>query len=188
MSQDRQRFGEPTIQEMVADPIVIALMRSDNVEPEALERLLHVAESPFVLRSEARRLRGMAKATVDIDSKQKLAAQALDLAQRAEVIARWQENPESLRPSIDRFRARLVAGIDDPSLRKIVEQILRNAEQLAARLSNPQQPFSTGKTTTLIGPNTSTERKRSREGNSRHLSEPSTASNAAKYAKTLTLT
>ena len=36
MSRDRQRFQEPTIQEMVADPIVIALMRADNVGPEAL--------------------------------------------------------------------------------------------------------------------------------------------------------
>ena len=34
MSQDRQRFRELTIQEMAADPIVIALMRADNVEPK----------------------------------------------------------------------------------------------------------------------------------------------------------
>ena len=136
MSQDRQRFREPTIQEMAADPIVIALMRADNVEPEALEGLLHLAVSPFALRSEARRLREMAKTAADPGLKKKLAAQAFDLAQRAEVIAMWQENPESLRPTIEHYRARLAAGIDDAGQRQIIEQILRDADQLAARLSD----------------------------------------------------
>jgi hypothetical protein len=65
-----------------------------------------------------------------------LAAQAFDLAQRAEVIAMWQENPESLRPTIEHYRARLAAGIDDAGQRQIIEQVLRDADQLAARLSD----------------------------------------------------
>ena len=92
--------------------------------------------SPFALRSEARRLREMAKTAADPGLKQKLAAQALDLAQRAEVIARWQENPGKPAPDIERYRARLAAGIDDAGQRQIIEQILRDAEQLAARLSD----------------------------------------------------
>jgi hypothetical protein len=159
MSRDCQCFRELTIQEMVVDPIVIALMRADNVAPEALAKILHVVMSPSALRSEARRLRERAKTATDPDVKQKLAARAFDLAQRAEAIAMWQENPKILYHSIERYRAMLAAGIADAGQRRIIEQILRDADQLAARISDPRQPPSTDKTIELTDPTTSTDKK-----------------------------
>jgi hypothetical protein len=159
LSQDWLSCREPTLDEIMTDPIVVSLMQADNVASEALAKLLHVVMSPFALRSEARRLRERAQTAADPDVKQKLAARALDLAQRAEAIARWQGNPKILRHSIERYRARLAAGIADAGQRRIIEQILRDAEQLAARLCDPRQPPSTGKTIELTGPATSTDKK-----------------------------
>src|SRR3954447_1713424 len=69
MPQKMHNCRELTIDEIIADPIVTALMRADNVEPEALEWLLHMTVSPFALRSEARHLREMAKTAVDLGLK-----------------------------------------------------------------------------------------------------------------------
>lgn len=136
MSQDQHRYRELTIDEITGDPIVVALMRADNVEPAAVEGLLRVAVSAFALRAEARRLREMATTVLDPASKQEFAAQALDLAQRAEIISRWQEDPASLRLSVEHYRTRLAAGIPDSRQRQTIEQILLDAEQLNAPLSN----------------------------------------------------
>jgi hypothetical protein len=176
MSRDRYRRGEPTIDEIIADPIVILLMRADNVEPEALEGLLPVAVSPSVLRSEARRLRERARSATDPVLQQEWAGQAFDLAQRAEAIARWQEDPGSLPHSIECYRRRLAAGIEDAGQRQIIQQILHDAEQLAARLSDPRQPSATYKTIERIGPATATDRKHPREGNPAYLSAGNTVS------------
>jgi len=146
-----ERAGNPTIWEcrmqmgedleaearnLVRGDRDIARMRADNAASETLAEILHVPMSPSALRSEARRLREMAKTASGPGLKQELAAQALDLAQRAEVIARWREDPESLPPVIERCRAILATGGGDTSQRQVIRQMLRDAEQLNARLSD----------------------------------------------------
>lgn len=84
------------------------------------------------LRSASSRFREMVKTIADPVRKQELAARALELAQRAEAIAIWQEDRQRLHISIERYRAMLRAGIADADQKQIIERTLRDAEQLAA--------------------------------------------------------
>ena len=104
-------------------------MRADNLAQEVLEGLLPVAVFPFLLPRKLAVCGRWAKTAADPDLKQKMAAQAFNFAQRAEAIARWQKDPEGLRPSIERYRALLAGGIDNPSQRQIIGQTLHDAEQ-----------------------------------------------------------
>jgi hypothetical protein len=38
-TQDRRRGREPTVDEIMTDPIVVAVTQADSVEPKALKRL-----------------------------------------------------------------------------------------------------------------------------------------------------
>ena len=84
------------------------------------------------LRAEARRLRETIENVADPALKQELAARALDLSIRAEEIARSHEAPEILRMNISRYRSMLAAGTDDDQRRRIVQEMLRDAEETLA--------------------------------------------------------
>ena len=87
------------------------------------------------LRAEAQRLRDAAAAASNPELKQELAARALELAVEAEAIERSAEAPAILRANIERFRSMLAIGIDDPQQKRIVEDMLRDAEELLGRLT-----------------------------------------------------
>ena len=87
------------------------------------------------LRIEARRLRDAADSVADPQLKAELAARALELSERAEAIANSVENPEIIRANIARYRAMLAAGIADAGQKKIVEEMLADAEALLLRFA-----------------------------------------------------
>jgi hypothetical protein len=87
------------------------------------------------LRAEARRLREMIENLADPALKQELAARAVDLSIRAEEIARSHEAPEILRMNISRYRSMLAAGIDGDPKKRIVLEMLRDAEEMLAQVT-----------------------------------------------------
>ncbi|MGC2414046.1 MAG: hypothetical protein WA459_15265 [Stellaceae bacterium] len=90
------------------------------------------------LRAEVRRLLATVGDLSDPLLKRELAGQMVVLAQLAEAIERIKTNPELLRTTIARCRALLADGTSDETLRKIVEQVLAEAETLwAARAAGP---------------------------------------------------
>ena len=84
------------------------------------------------LRLEARQLRETVGKISDAALKKELAARALELAERAEAIERGQEDREIVRANIARYRAMLAAGIADENQKRIVEEMLRDAEEILA--------------------------------------------------------
>jgi hypothetical protein len=82
------------------------------------------------LRVEARRLRDAVGNICDTQLKQELAARALGLSERAEAIANSIEDPEIIQMNIEHYQAMLVGGIGDPCQRKIVEEMLDDAETM----------------------------------------------------------
>ena len=86
-------------------------------------------------RAEARRLRETIENVADPALKQELAARALDLSIRAEEIARSHEAPEILRMNISRYRSMLAAGSDDDQRKRIVQEMLRDAEEILAQVT-----------------------------------------------------
>jgi aconitase B len=88
------------------------------------------------LRAEARHLRAMAENIVDPALKRELAEQAFDLSARAETVERSQEAPEILRANIARYRNMLAAGIADEQQRRIVEEMLSDAEEMLAKATH----------------------------------------------------
>jgi U3 small nucleolar RNA-associated protein 14 len=89
------------------------------------------------LRAEARRLRETIENVADPVLKQELAARTLDLSIRAEEIARSHEAPEILRMNISRYRSMLAAGSDDDQRKRIIQEMLRDAEEMLARVTSP---------------------------------------------------
>jgi hypothetical protein len=90
--------------------------------------------SPEELRAEARRLMETVNNISDPQTKQELAARAFELSERAEAIANSIEDPDIIRMNITRFRAMLAAGISGTAQKKIVEEMLADAEALLANL------------------------------------------------------
>ena len=82
------------------------------------------------LRAEARRLREAIKNTSDPALKQQFAAQAFELAMRAEIIAKSSEDPDFLRTNIARYRRML--SVDDATIaeRRLIEAALSDADEL----------------------------------------------------------
>lgn len=85
------------------------------------------------LRAEARRLRDAVQNVSDPEMKRELATRALELAERAEAIAKSQKDPEIIRANVERYRQMLAAGIDDVLQKRIVEEMLSDAEQMLER-------------------------------------------------------
>lgn len=90
------------------------------------------------LRLEARRLRETVDKISDPALKRELAERALELAERAEAIERAQEDPEIVRANIVRYRSMLAAGIADENQKRIVEEMLRDAEEILANRRSQQ--------------------------------------------------
>ena len=88
------------------------------------------------LRAEARRHRETVTNVTDPALKQELAACALELSIEADAIERSSEAPEIIRMNIDRYRSMMAAGISDEQQKRIVEELLREAE-LALRQLTP---------------------------------------------------
>jgi hypothetical protein len=87
------------------------------------------------LRAEARRLMETVKNLSNAELKKELAARALYLANRAEAIANAMEDPKIILTNIARYRAMLAAGISSEPHKKIVEEMLADAETLLAARS-----------------------------------------------------
>ncbi len=87
------------------------------------------------LRAEARRLRETVDNLSDPELKKQFAARALELSERAEAIERSQEDPQIVRSNVERYRSMLAAGIADPDQKRIVEDMLADAEAVLANLS-----------------------------------------------------
>jgi hypothetical protein len=94
--------------------------------------------SPDQLRAEAYRLLDEAKRSRDPTVKQTLAAQAFELAQQAEAIASFPNDPEGLRLKIAQHRHMLSGASSEPRQR-MVAQLLRYAEDKLQRVSNQQR-------------------------------------------------
>jgi len=123
-----ERAGNPAIWEA-------RLRTAKNLEAEADQRGRRVMKSAEELRAEARRLRERVPSLSDPKLKKELAALALELSQRAEAIANSIEDPEIIHVNIARFRSILDSGIGNASHRRIVEEMLADAETLLANLS-----------------------------------------------------
>ncbi len=108
-------------------------LRSPAIVGSTAEAPLSVEE----LRAEARRLIDQANAMPDSAARRQIAARAFALSQRAEAVALAQENPEIIRWNIERYRSMLGDGIDDEPQRRLVEEMLADAE---AALAEQQKP------------------------------------------------
>ena len=86
------------------------------------------------LRAESRRLREAVDSVSDLRLKRELAERAMELAERAEILAR-SEDPEIIRANIKRYQSMLAAGINDVAQKRIVEEMLADAQNLLANLS-----------------------------------------------------
>ena len=96
--------------------------------------------SPDQLRAEVERLLFEARTTQDQTLSQTFAAQALVLAQEAEAIASFPNDPEGLRVKIAQYRHMLDRSDSEPKQR-VVAQLLRDAEGKLQQISgNEVQP------------------------------------------------
>lgn len=121
-----ERAGNPTIWDL-------RLRTAEDLEAEADKRGRQAMQSAGELRAEARRLMEAVKNISDPRLKEELASRALALSQRAEAMANSKEDREFLRMNIARYRSMLAAGINDSAQKKIVEEMLADAEELLER-------------------------------------------------------
>jgi len=123
-----ERAGNPAIWDL-------RLRTAQDLEAEA-DQLGHQAmDTAEELRAESRRLRETANNVSDPQLKKELASRALELAERAEAIAKSMEDPEIIRINIGRYRSMLASGINDSAQKKIVEEMLADAEAMLANFS-----------------------------------------------------
>jgi hypothetical protein len=92
------------------------------------------------LRTEARRLMETVKNLSDPELKKELAERSLYLANRAEAIANAIEHPEIIVRNIARYRSMLAAGISSKTHKKILEEMLDDAETLLAENLSKKAP------------------------------------------------
>ena len=90
--------------------------------------------SPEELRAESHRLREAAGQVSEPQVKQELAERALALAERAEMLAH-SEDPEITRANIKRYQALLAAGFVDDAQKRVIEEMLADAQNLLANFS-----------------------------------------------------
>jgi len=91
--------------------------------------------SPEDLRAEVRRLHLMLRTTLDHAARQKLAAQALELAQQAEAIVSLPDGVEGLCVRIAQYRHMIADAGKEPKQR-VVAQLLRDAEDKLEQVSS----------------------------------------------------
>jgi SMC interacting uncharacterized protein involved in chromosome segregation len=105
-----------------------------------LAREARAMKSVDELRAEARRLRETVSNISDPQLKRELVERALQLSERAEAIERSVEHPDILRANIRRFRSMIEKGIDDIAQKRIVEEMLADAEAMLASLRKEPPP------------------------------------------------
>lgn len=97
------------------------------------------------LRAEARRLIEAANnLSSDLLCKKELAERALQLSERAEAIANSTEDPETIEMNIRRYQNMLAGGLSDETHRKIIDEMLADAQSLLSNLrtgGHPQRRF-----------------------------------------------
>lgn len=81
------------------------------------------------LRVEIQRLREAMQKIGGSAAKEALAKRALELSDQAEAAARSRTKPE-IRTNIDRYRRMLAASLDDETQKQIVQDMLREAEEM----------------------------------------------------------
>ena len=81
------------------------------------------------LRAEARRLMQAVNSVDAVRTKQELAERAVELSQRAEALERAIADPWILRANIDRYRSLLASQTLSDDQRRIVEEMLADAER-----------------------------------------------------------
>ena len=91
-------------------------------------------DDPAYLRAESERLRKIIAQLADPEIKKELAAHSLQLAQRAEAIARVAEDPVVIRMNVERYRSLLSSSLPDGA-RRTVEDLL---DQAKLALDGPQ--------------------------------------------------
>jgi SMC interacting uncharacterized protein involved in chromosome segregation len=123
-----ERAGSPTIWDS-------RLRMAEDLEAEAGQRGHRGMESAEELRAEARRLIETVNNLSDPELKKELAARALELSERAEAIENSMEDPEIIRMNISRYRSILSAGVSDAGQKKIVEEMLADAEAMLTNFS-----------------------------------------------------
>jgi hypothetical protein len=84
------------------------------------------------LRAEVRRLRDAANTISDPEAKRELASRALELSRRAEALESGMIDPEILGANIERYRSLLASGSLSDKQKRIVEDLLAEAETLLA--------------------------------------------------------
>src|SRR5215469_7080934 len=100
---------------------------------------MHPMRSPDRLRAEVSRLIIEAGRSGDASLRQRLAGQALELAQEAEAIASLPDDVEGLCVRIAQYRY-MLEGSDSEPKQRVVAQLLRDAED-KLRQVNRQQPL-----------------------------------------------
>ena len=95
--------------------------------------------SPEQLRAEVSRLIDQIQRTKDVSLRQSLAARAMELAQQAEAIASFPDDPEGLRVRIAQYRY-MLDRIDNEPKQRVVAQLLRDAENKLQQISSQQRP------------------------------------------------
>jgi len=85
------------------------------------------------LRAEARRLMQTVGTVDDLRTKQELAERALELSQRAEALEKAIADPWILRANIDRYRSLLAPRALSDDQRRVVEELLADAERLLGK-------------------------------------------------------
>jgi len=85
------------------------------------------------LRAEARRLMEAVAAISDPHTKQELAERAVELSQRAEALEKAIADPWTLRANIDRYRSLLTSRTLSDGQRRIIEELLADAERLLGK-------------------------------------------------------
>ena len=82
------------------------------------------------LRAEAHRLMEAVNNVSDPATKRELAERALELSQRAEALERAGADPWVLRANIDHYQSLLASRTLDAAQRRIIEEMLADAERL----------------------------------------------------------
>jgi hypothetical protein len=85
-------------------------------------------------RAEARRTVETANNSSDVQLKKGLTERALRLAERAEAIANSMEDPEIIEMNIRRYQCMPVGGLTDERHRKVVGEMLADAQRLLTNL------------------------------------------------------
>jgi hypothetical protein len=76
----------------------------------------------------------MPRGGVQPPRRSELARRALELSQEAEAIAEMGHDPDITRANVERYQRMLAAGISDETQKRMVQELLQDAEQMLVRV------------------------------------------------------